>query len=313
MRVLVTGAMGFIGSNVARLLEHRGIETVLLDNFYASNSKNILDLEGKFIKADIADLKIFKKLPKLDAVIHQAAITDTTLKDDQLMLRVNFEGFRNVLKYCLSKKIKLVYASSAGVYGNGPMPAKENQRPAPLNMYGYSKYLCDCAVLEPIKKHRNPSVVGLRYFNVYGYPEAHKDKAASMIYQLYLQMIDGRRPRIFKYGKQERDFIYIKDVARATVKALELKDSAILNVGTGKARSFNDIIKILNKQLKTNLKPDYFDNPYKGLYQDFTLADTAALAKRLGFKASYSLEEGIKDYIKTIKENEENEKSRQNN
>ena len=226
MGVLVTGAMGFIGSNVARLLEDRGIKTVLLDNFYASNSKNILGLEGKFIKADIADLKIFKKLPKLDAVIHQAAITDTTLKDDQLMLRVNFEGFRNVLKYCLSKKIKLVYASSAGVYGNGPMPAKENQRPAPLNMYGYSKYLCDCAVLELIKKHKNHSVVGLRYFNVYGYPEAHKDKAASMICQLYLQMIDGRRPRIFKYGKQERDFIYIKDVARATVKALELKDSA---------------------------------------------------------------------------------------
>lgn len=309
MRVLVTGAAGFIGSNVTRLLEDRGIKTVLLDNFYSGSFKNLLGLKGKFIKADITDIAIFKKLPKLDAVIHQAAITDTTLKDDHLMLRVNFAGFKNVLKYCLSKKIKLVYASSAGVYGGGPMPARENQKSTPLNIYSFSKYLCDYTVLELTKNQRSRLIVGLRYFNVYGYPEAHKAKAASMIYQLYQQMTDSRRPRIFKYGEQKRDFIYIKDIAAMTVRALGLKGSAILNVGTGRARSFNDIIKILNKQLKTNLKPDYFNNPYQRVYQDYTLANTRTLTKRLGLRAAYSLEEGIKDYIKTIKENEKSKKN----
>jgi ADP-L-glycero-D-manno-heptose 6-epimerase len=300
MRVLVTGAFGFIGSNVVRLLENRGAKVVLLDNFSSSNFKNLTDFKGELIVGDIIDREIFRKLPKLDAVIHQAAITDTTFKDDNFMLRVNFQGFKNILQYCLSKRIRLVYASSAGVYGSGPMPAKENQRLNPLNTYAFSKYLCDRNILNLINKDRRVSVVGLRYFNVYGWPEAHKDKAASMIYQLYLQMKQGKRPRVFKYGAQKRDFIYVKDVAQMTVMALELKGSAILNVGTGIARSFNQIIKILNKYLNTNLRPDYFENPYQGLYQDYTEADISNLVKRLKFKPRYSLEEGIKDYIKTI-------------
>ena len=300
IRVLITGAFGFIGSNVVRLLESKGIKTILLDNFYSSNFKNLPDSKGDLIVGDIVDKEIFKKLPRLDAVIHQAAITDTTLRDDNLMLRVNFEGFKNVLQYCLSRKIRLVYASSAGVYGSGLMPARENQRLNPLNTYAFSKYLCDRTLLSLIKKNRKPSVIGLRYFNVYGYPEVHKDKAASMIYQLYLQMKQGRRPRIFKYGEQKRDFIYVKDVAQITLMALELKGPAILNVGTGKPRSFNEIIKIFNKYLNTTHRPDYFENPYQGLYQDYTVANIGNLIKKLKFKARYSLEEGIGDYIKEI-------------
>ena len=125
MRVLVTGASGFIGANIVRLLEDRGIKTILLDNFSSSNFKNLVDFHGELIVGDILDREAFKRLPKLDAVIHEAAITDTTLKDDSLMLQVNFEGFKNILQYCLSKRIKLVYASSAAVYGDGPMPAKD--------------------------------------------------------------------------------------------------------------------------------------------------------------------------------------------
>jgi len=300
MKVLVTGAFGFIGSNIVRLLEARGIKTILLDNFSSSNFQNLLDFKGDLIVGDVVDREIFKKLPKLDAVIHQAAITDTTLEDDNLMLRVNFEGFKNVLQYCLSKKIRLVYASSAGVYGSGSMPAKETQAPRPLNTYAFSKYLCDRLLLSQINKHSKPPVIGLRYFNVYGFCEAHKNKAASMIYQLYLQIKKGSRPRIFKYGQQKRDFIYVKDVAQIALRALELKRSAILNAGTGQARSFNEIIRILNKCLNTKLRPEYFKNPYQGLYQDYTEANISNLARILKFKPRYSLEQGIKDYIKTI-------------
>lgn len=302
MKVLITGASGFIGSNVVRLLESQGIDTIILDNFYSSTSnfKNLSDFKGKFIFGDILDKDIFKKLPRVDAVIHQAAITDTTLKDDSLMLKVNFSGFKNIVEYCLSKKIKLVYASSAGVYGDGPMPARETQSPQPLNAYAFSKYLCDRYVLNLTKKNKNLPIVGLRYFNVYGPGETHKGKSASMIYQLYLQMKESKRPRIFKHGEQKRDFIYIKDVAQISVKALELSKSAILNVGTGKARSFNDIINLLNKNLNTNLEPDYFDNPYGGLYQEYTEADITNLTNILKIKPKYSLEEGIEDYIQEI-------------
>lgn len=300
MKILITGAFGFIGSNIIRLLESQGIDTIILDNFYSSNFKNLSDFKGEFIFGDILDRDVFKRLPKVGVVIHEAAITDTILTDDGLMLKVNFSSFKNIVEYCLSKKIKLVYASSAGVYGDGPMPAKETQAPRPLNAYAFSKYLCDQYVLNLTKKNRNLPIVGLRYFNVYGPGEAHKGKSASMIYQLYLQMKENKRPRIFKYGEQKRDFIYIKDVAKISVKALELNKSVILNVGTGKARSFNEIIKLLNKNLNTDLEPDYFDNPHRGGYQDYTQADITNLVNILKIKPQYSLEEGIEDYLQEI-------------
>jgi len=299
MRVLVTGGAGFIGSNVARLLEKEGSQVFILDNFFHANFENIIDLNAEVISADILDEGIFKKLPKIDAVIHEAAITDTTLADNTKMMMVNFVGFKNVLNFCLLRKIKLVYASSAGVYGLAESVMSESNKTTPHNTYGYSKYLCDCLTKKLIGKKNIPSLVGLRYFNVYGPGEAHKEKSASMIYQLYLQMKAGKSPRIFKYGDQKRDFIYVKDVARITIEALKSKSCNILNVGTGKARSFNEMIAIINKVLKTNLKLEYFDNPYVGNYQNFTQADTTLLKRVLKTEAKFSLDEGIENYIRS--------------
>jgi ADP-L-glycero-D-manno-heptose 6-epimerase len=298
MKVLVTGGAGFIGSNVVKLLEAKGVKVFVLDNFSHAGYKNLLDLKAELICADITDNPVYKKLPKVDAVIHEAAVTDTTLADDAKMMAVNYNGSKNVLDFCLERKIPLVYASSAGVYGETKSIAREDQKLTPHNTYGYSKYLFDCQVSKIIAKKGSPRIVGLRYFNVYGPGEYHKGSAASMTYQLYLQMKQGKRPRVFKYGEQKRDFIYVKDVARITVEALGLKRSAILNVGTGKARSFNDIIAALNKALGTNLEPDYFDNPYADKYQNFTQADTALLEKTLKTSAQFSLEKGIQDYVK---------------
>jgi len=297
MRVLVTGGAGFIGSNITNILEDKGAEVVVLDDFSHSDYKNLLDSRVKIICADVSDKKAFEKLPKIDAVIHEAAITDTTIDDDTKMMEVNFNGFKNALNFCLKKKIRLVYASSAGVYGSGASPMKEDQKKTPHNIYAYSKYMCDCLAQDVMRKKNFPLIVGLRYFNVYGPAEYHKGTSASMIYQLYLQMKDGKNPRVFKYGQQKRDFIYVKDVARITVEALQLKQSAILNVGTGKARSFNDIIAALNNVLNMDLTPDYFDNPYEGKYQDYTEADTAKLIEKFGSGAQFSLEEGISDYV----------------
>jgi len=297
MRVLVTGAAGLIGSNVVKILKGKNAKVIALDDFSYGNFKNINEVDCEVVCADILDESIYGKLPKIDAVIHEAAITDTTLKDDKRMIMVNFEGFKNVFNFCAKKKIKLVYISSAGVYGDGPSPMKENQPAQPLNAYAYSKCLCDCYAKEFMNKKILPRIVGIRYFNVYGPGEYHKASAASMIYQLYLQMKAGKSPRIFKFGDQKRDFIYVKDAARITVDALDVKKDIIVNVGTGKARSFKDIIATLNKVMKTSLEPDFFDNPYTAAYQDFTEADISLFKKNFKNPPKFSLEDGIHDYV----------------
>ena len=212
-------------------------------------------------------------------------------------MMVNFEGYKKVLHYCLEKKISLVHASSAGVYGNGPVPMKEKQKCAPLNTYAYSKYLCDCYLLNLSEKNPNLPLVHVRYFNVYGPNEAHKKKSASMIYQLYLQMATGNQPRLFRHGEQKRDHVYVKDVAFATVKSLSMKKITMMNVGTGQGRSFNEIVDNLNRVLSAKLKPDYFDNPYTAVYQTHTHADISVLKEKLEVCPCYSLEKGIEDYI----------------
>jgi ADP-L-glycero-D-manno-heptose 6-epimerase len=298
MKVLVTGGAGFIGSNIVKILERKGVKVLVLDDFSHADYKNLDDSKADIICADIIDGEIFKKLPKVDGVIHEAAITDTTLADDEKMMAVNYTGSKNILNFCLKNKIRLTYASSAGVYGEAKPPSKEDQKLTPHNMYAYSKCTFDSLARKYMKQKATPPIIGLRYFNVYGPLEYHKGSSASMIYQLYLQMKENKHPRVFKYGEQKRDFIYVKDVAAISVKAFESEKSAILNVGTGKARSFNDIISVLNKVLKKDLKPDYFDNPYKDKYQNYTQADATLLKKTLKTEAKFSLESGITDYVR---------------
>lgn len=297
MKVLVTGGAGFVGSNVVKLLIDKGAEVFILDDFSHANFKNLEGVKAEVICGDILDEKIYDKLPELDGIIHEAAITDTLMSDDTRMMTVNYNGFKNVLEYSIKNNLRLVYASSAATYGDGPAPMVEDQKPQPLNTYAYSKYMCD-VLFAKYKSKLSKGIIGLRYFNVYGPGEYHKGSASSMTYQLYRQMKEGKKPRVFNYGDQKRDFIYVKDVARITVAALESDKTAILNVGTACARSFNDIISALNAALGTNLKADYFDNPYSAVYQDFTEADGEKLEKVLGLKAKFSLEDGVADYVK---------------
>jgi len=144
-------------------------------------------------------------------------------------------------------------------------------------------------------------IVGLRYFNVFGPREAHKGKPASMVYHLSKQMKAGKRPRIFKMGEQKRDHIYVKDAVSATIIAVNAKKSGVYNVGTGIATSFNELIRILNEVLRTNLEPEYFDNPYEGTYQNNTQADTKNAEEYLGFKAEHKLKDAVKEYMEEIR------------
>ncbi|MBU4561040.1 ADP-glyceromanno-heptose 6-epimerase [bacterium] len=295
MKILITGGAGFIGSNLSLTLQKDNSITVV-DNLLSGNTKNLESFQGNLITDDITSMNLLKSFKDIDVIFHQAAITDTTVSDEKRMMEVNVGGFRRILDLALRKRVTLVYASSAGVYGNGKCPMREDQELSPQNVYARSKLLMDEIAIKYKDKIR---IIGLRYFNVYGPREGYKKKAASMIYQLAQQMKASKNPRIFKYGEQSRDFIYVKDVVDATIRAMKAKESGVVNVGTGVVTTFNRVIEILNEVLGTSYEPEYFDNPYS-FYQDETRADINRAEELLGFKARYSIEEGIRDYLTTM-------------
>lgn len=306
MRFLITGGAGFIGSNLVKALEkiYPSCKTYVLDDFSSGHFKNLIGSRCEVITADLSDPQLWDWLKRrfsFDAVFHQGAITDTTVQDQKRMMKVNADSMRYILDACLYWKAKLVYASSAGVYGNSPPPMREEEGLTPENIYGFSKLAMDRIALSFMEEHPQIKVVGLRYFNVYGPGEAYKNKSASMVYQLYLQIKQGKRPRLFKWGEQKRDFVYIEDVIKANLLALEKDVSGIYNIATGNARSFNEIVALLNKYLGTNYNTEYFDCPYD-FYQNFTQADISKARRELGYEPLYNLEEGIKEYLERLGE-----------
>jgi len=210
------------------------------------------------------------------------------------MMRSNIQGFEHIIELTKKNDAKLVYASTANLYGNGPVPMKESQEKELISVYGKSKLEMDFMAEKLFNKIQ---IVGLRYFNVFGPGEQNKGRAASMIYHLYNQMAESKKPRLFNYGEQKRDHIYVKDVVAATIKAADAP-SGVYNVGTGVATSFKELVAILNDVMGTNLEPEYFEMPYdQSTYQSDTQADMTLAEKALGWKAQYSLKEGIKEAI----------------
>lgn len=296
-KYLVTGGAGFIGSNIAKTLEAQGHEVTVIDDFERNgNFKNLIGFKGDVIAANL-----FEYLPEndyYDAIFHEAAITDTTVMDQREMMEQNVEAFRNLLNYAAENEIrKVIYASSAATYGNGAVPMKESQPTHPENVYGFSKVIDDNVARKFSQDHQDMKIIGLRYFNVFGPGEDFKGKMASMVYQLYKQMKAGQRPRIFKYGEQMRDFVYVKDVVKANLCALNNgKETCVLNAATGIARSYNDVVKCLNHELGTNLEPEYIDNPYP-FFQNKTEADMSLAKEKTGYEPDYTLETAIADYV----------------
>jgi ADP-L-glycero-D-manno-heptose 6-epimerase len=295
MRILVTGGAGFIGSKLAKRLAADGHETVALDDFSSAAWTNLIDYPGDVVTCDVAgNVSSLQSLKPFDVILHQASITDTTVMDQRKMMHNNVEGFRKLLDLAVGWGSRVVWASSAATYGRGPAPMKESQKPEPLNVYGYSKLAMERLADRYRDRLRQP-IVGLRYFNVYGAGEAHKGKFASMIGQLAKQMRAGRRPRIFTDGEQKRDFVYIDDVIQANLKAMAATTGGVFNVGSGAAGSFNQVVEQLNRVLRTDLQPDYFENPYD-FFQTWTEADLTQSRKVLGYQPRYDLARGVEAY-----------------
>lgn len=301
MRYLVTGGAGFVGSNIVLRLEKDRHDVTVIDDMSSGSFKNLTSFRGEFYPGRLEDMdlgSLFRDRPPFDAILHEASITDTTVSDQLVMLGRNVGGFRQILAYAAANGSRVVYASSAAVYGDNPSPQKEDQIPHPLNVYGFSKMVLDNMARKAARDLSAP-VIGLRYFNVFGPGEGHKGKFASMIYQLYLQMRDGKSPRIFKWGEQGRDHVYVKDVVEANILALSAERSGIANIGTGVETTFNEIVDVLNRSLKLQMTPDYFDNPYD-FYQNHTRASIDEARNLLGYVPRFTVAEGIQDYVQYL-------------
>lgn len=296
-KYLVTGGAGFIGSNLAKTLQEQGHEVTVVDDFvHHGHFKNLTGFKG-----DVFALDLTEKLPEddyYDGIFHQAALTDTTITDQAQMLKNNVEAFRNILNYAAKNEIrKVVYASSVSVYGNGDVPMQESQSVIPENIYGFSKLADEHLAQKFAQDNQDIKIIGLRYCKVFGPGEMYKENMASIVYQLYTQLKQGRRPRLFKYGEQRQDFVYVKDIVKANLCAIKNgKETAVYNIGTGTAHSYNEVVTCLNKALGTHAEPEYIDNPY-GFWQLHSQADISLAKAKIGYISEYDLETAITEYV----------------
>jgi ADP-L-glycero-D-manno-heptose 6-epimerase len=301
--ILVTGGAGFIGSNLVLALQERmpEVRLTVIDDFRSGDFKNLAGYKGDFVAQNLATLDWGQQFgdEKFDAIFHLASITDTMLHDQFVQTHDNVESFRGLLNFAKSNKTRVIYASSASTYGAASEASVETNGAAPANVYAFSKAIMDNLATRAATDVNGWTIIGLRYFNVYGPREAHKGIPASMVLQLSRQMKAGQRPRIFKHGEQKRDFVYVKDVVEGSIRALEAKESGIYNLGSGHARSFNELVAVLNRSLGTDFKPDYIENPHAH-YQNFTQADLSRVRDRLGYEPKYPLEIGVADYMKWL-------------
>lgn len=314
--ILITGGAGFIGSSLAFYFQNNYPKSkiVVLDSFRSGETfsngnlksfghfKNLLGFKGIVISGDINDkivLKSLEKNYKFDYIFHQAAISDTTVQEQDLMIKTNVNAYEDLLKIAIKHKANMIYASSAATYGDSDRFEVGYEQPN--NAYGFSKVMMDNVTYDYLKKDLDISIVGLKYFNVYGPREFFKNKTASMVVQFGHQILKGLTPKLFEGSdKILRDFIYIEDIIQANIKACTPKKSGVYNVGTGNARSFEDIVNILQKELQINNGKEYIPNPYVGSYQFFTQANIETTTKYLGYEPKFSLEDGIKAYIPEI-------------
>jgi ADP-L-glycero-D-manno-heptose 6-epimerase len=274
---------------------------VVFDAFLLGHFQNLRGFRGECVAGDISVAEDLQQLApyRFDYIFHQAAISDTTVTDQQRVVRVNTNAFRRILDLAASLSAPVVYASSAGVYGNSPAPNRVGSGEYPENVYGFSKLMMDRLAEQYTSRH-DVRAVGLRYFNVYGPREWNKGRMASMILQLGLQLLAGRRPRLFKHGEQQRDFVFVEDVVQANLLALGAKRSGVYNVGSGRAREFRELLQILQEALGVHRETEYIDNPWE-FFQQHTEADLTQTTADLGYTPRFTLEAGIDSYAAEIR------------
>ena len=322
--LIVTGAAGFIGSNLVKALNARGEKDIVaVDNLSrADKVANLADLEI----ADFVDKRDFiERLRRGDfagdcqAVLHQGACSDTMESDGRYMMENNYRYSLDLLEWCQARGVPFIYASSASVYGAGKVFKEAREHEGPLNVYGYSKFLFDQAVRRMLPGSK-AQVAGFRYFNVYGPREAHKGRMASVAFHFFDQYRANGKVRLFEGsagygpGEQVRDFISVDDVVQVNLFFLDdPRLSGVFNVGTGRAETFNDVARatinavrrsrgereMTLEELKAMGAIEYIPFPPQlvGKYQSYTQADMAQL-RAAGYREPFlTVEEGVGRYV----------------
>jgi len=308
--IIVTGGAGFIGSNIVKALNERGRSDIIVVDDLTDGTKfrNLADLE---IADYLAHDEFITRLQAgedfvAEAVFHEGACSSTTEWDGRFMMDNNFRYSRELLHYCLERKIPYLYASSASVYGVGPVFSESREHEQPLNVYGYSKFLFDQYVRR--LSNLESQVVGFRYFNVYGPREQHKGSMASVAFHLNTQIQTEGAVRLFEGcdgyddGEQRRDFVYVDDVAAVNLWFMDHPDkSGIFNLGTGRSQSFNDVANaVIAYHEKGDIEYISFPDKLKGCYQSFTEADMAALREAGYDKPFQTVEQGVRAYMEWL-------------
>lgn len=315
--ILLTGAAGFIGSYLLGYLNQHGYEQVIISDAFSREDKRPNYSHKKFLQQVERD-ELFSWLAngslKIDFVFHLGARTDTTEFDYRIHEQLNLEYSKRIWQYCVDNNIPLVYASSAATYGAGELGYKDDHEVVnqlqPLNPYGVSKNEFDKWLLAQSDSCSLPAAgwQGLKFFNVYGPNEYHKGRMASVIFHSFNQIRDTGKVKLFrshrpdfKDGQQLRDFVYVKDVAAVCLWLMQNRiPSGLYNLGTGKARSFEDLAKATFAGMDREPFIEYIDMPedIRDKYQYFTEADMQKLIKAGYPNAFTSLEEGVEDYVR---------------
>jgi len=311
--IVITGAAGFIGSALVwRLNQLCKNKIIIVDELGKDEKwKNLISLDYEdFINKDVFIEKIQTGLDfKVDTIIHMGANSSTTEKDADHLMENNFEYTKKLALYSINKDIRFIYASSAATYGDGSLGFDDKDEICktlrPLNMYGYSKNLFDIWAL---KKNMLDKIVGIKYFNVFGPNEYHKGDMRSVVHKAFEQIRDTGKVRLFKSrhkdykdGEQKRDFVYIKDAVDMTLFFMDNKGkNGLYNVGSGKARTWNDLVTALFNAVGKPVNIEYIDLPdhLSDKYQYFTEANLDKI-KKVGYTTQISsLEDGVTDYVK---------------
>jgi ADP-L-glycero-D-manno-heptose 6-epimerase len=313
--IIVTGAAGFIGSNLIQRLNQDNFNSIIAVDYFdhPEKNKNLVGLKiQEKVNRDEFIAWFDKNYETVEFIFHIGARTDTTELDIDLLTKLNTDYTKSVWKKCCQYQIPLVYASSAATYGLGELGYDDNEelipQLKPLNPYGDSKQAFDVWALQQDEK---PFFwAGLKFFNVYGPNEYHKGRMASVVWHAYNQIQKTGKMKLFrshkanyKDGEQMRDFVYVKDVVDVCVFLMHhRKDSGIYNLGSGNARTFNDLVKAVFAALNKPAAIEYIDTPVdiRDTYQYFTEAKMGKL-KMIGYSSNFTdMESGVKEYISLI-------------